>query len=76
LCNQGAIEDERHFVFNCEIYLLEQEAFLREIQSIVPDFDTLNMEEKWKILMSEICVNKTAKYLCEIYDKRQSIMYQ
>ncbi len=34
------------------------------------------MEEKWKILMSEICVNKTAKYLCEIYDKRQSIMYQ
>ncbi len=36
------------------------------------------MEEKWKILMSEIYVhvNKTAKYLCEIDDKRKSIMYQ
>ncbi len=57
LCRQRGIEDERHFVFNCEIYLLEQEVFLEEIQSIVPDFDTLNMEEKWKMLMSEICVN-------------------
>ncbi len=39
-------------------------------------FDTLNMEENWKILMSEICANKTAKYLSKIYEKRQSIMYQ
>ncbi len=58
----------------CEIYLLKREVFLKEIQSIVPDFDTLNMEDKLKILMCEICVNKTAKYLCEIYEKIQSIM--
>ncbi len=28
LCTQGVIEDERHFVFNCEIYPLEWEALL------------------------------------------------
>ncbi len=33
-----------HFLFNCEIYLLGREVFLIEIQSIVREFYTLNME--------------------------------
>ncbi len=62
-----------HFVFICKIHLLKWEAFLIEIQTIVSDFDVLNIEEKWAILISEFSVSKTAKYFCEIYDNNKVV---
>ncbi len=43
--------------------------------NIVSDFDVLNIDAKRIILMSVVCVNTIAKYLCEKNDKRQSIKF-
>ena len=76
MCNNGAVEDETHFVFECETYRQEREAFLQNIHTNAPEFSLLSTNEKWKILMTDEYVNKTAQYVYNIYDRRQNILYQ
>lgn len=76
LCNDGSVEDEHHFAFLCNFYNAERMVFLREMEYLFPMFNEYNTNEKWKILMSKEVVSKFAKYLYNIFQKRQSIIFQ
>jgi len=75
MCDQGVLEDEAHFMFTCSKYNTERQAFLTEILDVNPNFEYLDIENKWKTLMSPQNVPRTAKYVWVIYDKRQNLMF-
>ena len=38
MCNQNAIEDEHHFIFNCDLYTSEIDIFFKTVTEKCPDF--------------------------------------
>jgi hypothetical protein len=76
ICKNALVEDEYHFVFVCEKYNDKRIAFMNVIVSKYPEFNNLDTEAKWKIIMSENLVNSTVRYIYEIYELRRNILYK
>ena len=73
LCNSGSVEDEYHFLFECVFYVFERNCFFTKIG--VQDIQTLSTENKFKVIMERCNILSTAKYACEIYEKRKSKLF-
>ena len=58
LCNSNQVEDEIHFLFQCNKYSVQ--AFINQINRIIPDFDKKSSPESIKLIMNskEHHVNK------------------
>ena len=75
LCNNGCVEDEIHFVFNCEIYIPERVRLFENVEHLVPGFMEKDLNGKLQVLMSKEVINIFAKFLFIIFNKRQSTIY-
>ena len=76
ICKQHVLEDELHFLFNCDKYNLPRTVFLRYINENVRGFSEKTVEEKLQIIMQDEFVLETAKYLYDIFKIRQKLVYE
>ena len=73
ICQGGQIEDEAHFLFNCDLY----NVLRRQLISVIsPEhlFSTLSVVDKFTILMNNY-PRQTAKYLRNAFDERKHFLY-
>ena len=73
LCDSESIEDENHFMFLCPFYERERFQFIQE--SCSDYFNEMNINDKWKYIMSKEVVLKTAKYAWKIYNMRKNYLF-
>ena len=52
LCNSNQVEDEIHFFFQCNKYSVKRQAFINQINGIIPDFDKKSSPESIKLIMN------------------------
>ena len=62
LCDSNSVEDERHFLFECSFYEDIRNTFFHT-ENLHSEFNTLNYENRFKLLMSIDVVKLTAN-LC------------
>jgi hypothetical protein len=74
-CEDGSIEDECHFIFDCKLYYHERQTFFHNVASMIPNFMLKSMENKLSDLMSKGLVNNFGRYLFNIYQKCHGNMY-
>ena len=75
LCNNGEVEDERHFVTKCDKLEKERKAMKEEIGSLCDITDLTGFDLMKKLLEPE-CVKVTAKHLLNMLDRRRELMYE
>jgi hypothetical protein len=74
-CNDDTIEDETHFVFVCKMYERERTDFFNTVESKISGFTNKSNVEKFTILMTKPVVNLFARYVFQIFTKRQNLVY-
>ena len=52
LFNSNQVEDEIHFFFQCNKYSVKRQAFINQINGIIPDFDKKSSPESIKLIMN------------------------
>ena len=53
LCNSNQVEDEIHFLFQCNKYSVQRQVFSNQINRIIPDnFDKKSSPESMKLIMN------------------------
>ena len=52
LCNSNQVEDEIHFFFQFNKYSVQRQAFINQINQIIPDFDKKSSPESIKLIMN------------------------
>ena len=52
LCNSNQVEDEIHFLFQCNKYSVQRQAFINQINRIIPEFDKKSSPESIKLIMN------------------------
>ena len=74
ICNSGDIEDECHFLFNCDVYDAEREDWLQTALIRCPDLYYLEFNDQLKFLFCEI-PRSTAKFIKKCMTLRKQILY-
>ena len=77
LCNSHQVEDEIHFLFQCNKYLVQRQAFINQSNRIIPDFDKKSSPESIKLIMNskEHHVNKfVMKFVSSCMKIRDSLL--
>ena len=80
LCNSNQVEDEIHFFFQCNKYSVQRQvrqAFINQINRIIPDFDKKSSPESIKLIMNsnEHHVNKLVmKFIFSCMKIRDSLL--
>ena len=72
LCRSGCVEDEAHFLFNCEFYKNERQSFAQETSVNITN---LSLDEKFLTSMQENNILAFAKYVWKIYEKRKGRLF-
>jgi len=75
LCGNHEIEDESHFIFKCSIYSFDRASFFTKIEEEIPGFNSKTEVDKWNCLTSKEIVSRFARFVSEIFKKRQRIIY-
>ena len=73
LCHSNQVEDEIHFLFQCN----KRQAFINQINRIIPDFDKKSSPESIKVIMNskEHHVNKLVmKFISSCMKIRDSLL--
>ena len=63
MCDENVIESEVHFLLYCNKYQTIRQQFLQNIYVTYPQFEQLGDNEKLKILMLDVYVKETAKFI-------------
>ncbi len=71
ICDTNNVEDEEHFLFNCEFYSNERSTFETGLNCNFADLSTI---EKFKLIFKH--PYKLAKYLKTTIDKRNDKLYR
>ena len=74
ICNNGEIEDELHFLFNCSTYEAEREFWLDNALNYCPHLHYLELNDQLKFLFSEL-PRSTAKFIKKCVMIRKEILY-
>ena len=74
MCNIGAIEDECHFLFECERYNDIRNDWEATILNNCPDFMYMEVAEQLKYLFENLA-RSTAKFVRKCFALRQSIIF-
>ena len=69
------VHDERHFLFECSFYEDIRNTFFHTVENLHSEFNTLNYENRFKLLMSIDVVKLTANFVYTIYKKRRDFIY-
>ena len=76
VCNTDVVENETHFLFTCSAYQQERQSLYSDISEFEPNVLTMSICDRLKLLMQANVIVRFSKYLCNIYDKRRSILYE
>jgi hypothetical protein len=71
MCDSGQVENELHFLLECQFYNELRNQLLSGLNATVLN---LNNSEKFKLLLSEY-PRKTARYLVQSLAKRKNHLY-
>ena len=75
MCNSDVIEDELHFIFDCDKYTEERTQLFHLLRPRISDFDDLNNYDKFA-RMCDICPRQFSKYLYRIFRIRKDEIYK
>jgi competence protein ComGF len=75
MCSVGKIENELHFLTECELYNVERRLLYSKINRMMPMFDDLNDEEKLIVMMKDF-PRQTSQYLYNAYLIRRNMLYR
>ena len=75
LCNSPSVEDELHFLFECNFYTAQRHKFMLEITKYVPNISYINDKEILKHCMTKPLINLFSKYVNEIFAIRQHSLF-
>ena len=56
VCKLDIVEDEKLFLFNCNIYYNERREFYEECEKLFRNFSDMNEDDKLKNIMSHKCL--------------------
>ena len=75
LCENGVLEDECHFLLECEVYRDLRAQLLSKVITLAPEYCFLSNTEKLSLLLSDTHIKDTAKFLYEAYYRRRRCIY-
>ena len=75
-CVDNVVEDEYHFFFSCNLYNDLRSSLFDYLRQGVPDFDTLDLNNKMIYLMSRNAIKKTAEFVFRAMEMRRSVLYK
>ena len=75
VCKLDIVEDEKHFLFNCNIYYNERREFYEECAKLFRNFSDMNEDDKLKNIMSHKCWKITLRYVNSLWEKRKPLEY-
>ena len=73
-CSSNKVEDECHFIFDCNMYSDEREAFLSKIIETYPQFIDFDEKDKLLILFQEF-TRATSKFISKCFNTRKKALY-
>ena len=74
LCSLGIMEDESHFLFDCECYGSIRDTLLSNIISQNSNFVNLPMSSKLEFIMKN-SIKKVCNYLCAAWETRKELIF-
>ena len=75
-CVDNVVEDEYHLFFSCNLYNDLRSSLFDYLRQDVPDFDTLDLNDKMIYLMSRNAMKKTAEFVFRAMEIRRSVLYK
>ena len=72
-CSQNSIENEEHFIFECDLYNRIRSNMFNDIISTI-DFQNYSTKDKFCFLFNNF-PRKCAKYISQSYNCRRSVIY-
>ena len=75
LCEENVIEDENHFLFECNFYKTIRNTYFQRFRENCKYFDVMNYENRLRYLMSALVVKLTAEFIYLCYCKRRDFIY-
>ena len=75
MCNNDDIEDELHFIFDCDKYTAERTQLFHLLRPRISDFDDLNNYDKFA-RMCDVCPRQFSKYLYRTFRIRKDEIYK
>ncbi len=76
LCDSNLVEDENHFLFQCDFYQTLRDQFFQKLKYLYPEFDVMNNNLKLKYLVSKTLVTNTSEYIYCCYCKQRDFIYK
>ena len=74
ICNNGDVEDEIHFLLNCQRYEQARQNLYTHIVDINSFMELSNEEKLIKLLNDASLVKQTAKFITSSFDLRSTII--
>ena len=50
-CEDGFIDDEKHFILICDIFKLKRQCFISRVRALFPQFDRMTIDEKLRFIL-------------------------
>lgn len=75
MCNCNQVEDEKHFLFRCELYKDIRNSWYEKIERENSEFKNLDVNEKLKYVMN-FNQKSTSNFICEAYEIRKNQLYR
>ena len=76
LCDENAIEDEKHFMFECKFYEFLRNDYYDKLRQYYHDIDVMDYNSKFKCIMNANVVKFTAEFAYNCYCKRRDFIYR
>ena len=76
LCDENAIEDEKHFLFECQFYNPLRNVYYDKLREYCEHFDSLDCDQKLIFIMNATVVKITAEFIYNCYCKRRDFIYR
>ncbi len=76
VCNSNSVESEEHFIFHCNKYDNTRLIFYHQICNKIPSFLNNSDQDKFKILMEKGNVNVFSRFIWNIYNERQYVLFK
>ncbi len=75
VCNEGFVEDQKHFLFHCTAYRDKRENFVQLIMGRIPDWNVLSDNQKLISLFNEHS-RPLGQFVKDLFLYRKSILYK
>ena len=76
LCEENAVEDEEHFLFECKFYESIRNEYYHKLREHCVHFDDMNCNDRFVFIMSANVVKTTAEFIYKCYCKRREFIYR